>query len=242
MNLAPPASARPASKALAPIVLTGSDFGTTTRIRLEVSPGAAGFNHFRAQVTEFDSRAPVRADVRLTFVSVSRPDVGQSTLALLPQQPGVYAADGANLSLYGTWRVRVLVQRATTSVEVPFTLTTRLLPQQVDVSRSPGTPDVYTVHLSQDRRLQVYLDPGRPGFNQLHVTYLDAAGRELDVRDTTVRGAQGRDALAALTVRFLERGHFVADATVVKGSALFEIVGTTADGEQLPAQLRISVG
>src|SRR5581483_11004567 len=106
VNVAPPVSARTRSApTVKPIVASGADYGTTTRLRLEVSPGVAGFNRFTVRATDYDSGAPVRgATVQLGFVIPQRPDVGGSTLDLKPARAGIYQGDGANLSIFGTWR------------------------------------------------------------------------------------------------------------------------------------------
>src|SRR5205807_4816120 len=110
-GLAPPASVA-ALAVVRPLVLTGHDFGTTVRVEADVSPGTAGFNRFRVTLRDYDSGAPVDAPaVSLRFRLPARPDLGESTLALPPAGPGVYAAQGANLSIDGAWEVTVVVQR-----------------------------------------------------------------------------------------------------------------------------------
>ncbi|MBV9256021.1 MAG: copper resistance protein CopC [Actinobacteria bacterium] len=244
VNVAPPVSARTRSgPTVRPLVLRGADYGTTTRIRLEVSPGQAGFNRFTVQATDYDSAAPIRnAKVQLGFDMPQRPDVGSSTLDLKPGAAGTYEGDGANLSIFGTWHVRVLVQQSATSVEVPFTVTTRVPPQQIDVSRAPGAPTVYTAHLSGGRSVQIYLDPGKAGFNELHVTYISPTQTALDVPTVVVAPASaGGTPGTPYTVRRLDIGHFVADVTAKRGPLRVLAVGTTGDGEQLATLLTLPV-
>lgn len=244
VNLAPPASARTrTAPVVRPLVLAGSDFGTTTRIRVEISPGVAGFNRFTVRATDYDSAAPIRADiVQLGFSMPQRPAVGSSTLQLKPAGAGTYRADGANLSIFGTWRVTVLVQHGGTSVEVPFNLTTRILPQQIDVNRAAGAPTVYTAHFTGGRTVQVYLDPGKAGFNELHVTYVGPNQVEFPVADASASLATaGGSPIESLTVRRLDPGHFVADVMAKRGTIHALAVGTTPDGEQLPTLITLPV-
>ena len=245
VNLAPPVSARTRTPpAVRPLVLNGSDYGTTTRIRFQVSPGAAGFNQFTVRATDYDSAAPIRADVvQLGFSMPQRPDLGTSTLPLKRAGAGTYRADGANLSIFGTWKVTVLVQHGPTSVEVPFNVTTRIPPQQIDVNRAAGAPTVYTAHFTGGRTVQVYLDPGKAGvLNQLHVTYVGPNSLELPVPDTTVSLATAAGApIQQLTVRRLDQGHFVADVTPKRGTIHVLAIGTTTDGEQLPTLITLPV-
>ena len=92
VNLAPPSSQAAAPTAPHPasaVIVDGHDFGTSVKVRLEATPGAAGFNTFRATVTDYDTGAPVAADhVTLRFSIAARSDVGGSRLDLAPSGPG----------------------------------------------------------------------------------------------------------------------------------------------------------
>jgi len=243
-NLAPATSAA-APKGPPPVVVTGHDFATTVRIRLTVTPGMAGFNHFNARVADYDTGKLVVADkVALHFVFPSRPDIGSSDLTLTRQRDGTYAGQGANLALDGRWNVTVLVARGVNSLEVPLEVTTRAPPQSVTSSAQPGLPTIYTIHLSGGRSVQVYLDPGHPGLNQFHHTYLAPDGSELTI-DTTPDVAAifpGRSSSVPLTTRRLDpQGHFVSDVTGPAGRYHFQMDATTADGVQMSAHLDITV-
>ncbi|HVA84843.1 MAG TPA: CopD family protein, partial [Candidatus Saccharimonadales bacterium] len=248
VNLAPPtevsasqlAGATPTNQ---PLIVQGNDAGTSVLVRLSVSPGAAGFNTFQATVTDYDSHQPITADgVSLRFAIPSRPTVGSSRLDLAPKGNGVYEATGANLSLDGAWLVTVLVARGASSVEVPLQLTTRApQPQQVDVNVVAGLPTVYTVHLTSGRTVQVYLDPGTAGANEVHSTFFDATGTELPVQSVTMLlGAAGAP-LAPLTPRRLEPGHFVADTSLGAGTYTLAVAGPAPNGDQLVAELNVVV-
>ena len=102
VNVAPPvASATSTTAATATqLVVTGSDFATTVKVRLTVSPGTAGFNNFDLRVTDYDTGALVRASsVELEFTQPLRPQLGESTLTLKRQSDGTFAARGGNLSI-----------------------------------------------------------------------------------------------------------------------------------------------
>ena len=97
VNVAPPVEAAAAASAaapgtsaaspaatLAPVVVEGSDFGTTLRLRLEITPGTPGFNMFMATVTDYDTGQPVDASgITLRFSLPARPDVGGSSLRII---------------------------------------------------------------------------------------------------------------------------------------------------------------
>ena len=247
VNLAPPtetsAPAASSAAAVEPVILTGSDFGTSLKLRLDVSPGAAGFNTFKATVTDYDTGAPVASatGVTLRFTFPGRSDVGSSRLDLPQVSPGVFTATGSNLSLVGAWQVTALVVNGTASVEVDLQLVTRTTPATIDVNAVAGLPTIYTVHLSAGRSIQFYLDPGTAGANEVHATFFDAAGNELPVQTIVmVLGPKG-GAATALDPRQLEPGHFVADTPLAAGTYTLAVSGPAPNGDQLTTQLDIPV-
>ncbi len=249
VNVAPPTSVAASGPILAPspspapIVVSGSDFATSVRLRLEISPGLTGFNTFRAIVTDYDTAAPVAASgVTLRFSVPARSDIGSSRLDLAPAGAGVFSATGGNLSIDGTWQVTALVARGTSSVEVPLAVVAQPTRSQVDVNRVAGIPTIYTVHLTAGRSVQVYLDPDRPGQNDLHVTFFDATGAELPATTIGVSVTTGTSGPRPLTVRTLEPGHVVATLTAQDIPQAFEIRGTAPGGDELQTQLVVTPG
>lgn len=244
-NLAPASVAAAAvAKPPPPLVVDGSDYGTSVRVHLTISPGTAGFNRFVAGVVDYDTRRPVVADkVSLRFSFPSRPDVGDSDLTLDRQPTGAYAAQGANLALDGRWDVTVLIERGTDSVEVPLTVTTRTPPRTITSVVTPGLPTIYTVHLSAGRAIQIYLDPGHPGLNQFHETFLAADGSEIQIDQATPQATlPGQTQPQPLTTRRLDPiGHFVSDVTGPAGRYHFDVSATANDGSQITAHIDIDV-
>ncbi|HEX9529633.1 MAG TPA: CopD family protein, partial [Acidimicrobiales bacterium] len=245
-GLAPPSSA--AAPAVHPLVLGGHDFATTVRIKLAISPGTAGFNRFTLTVADYDTGAPVPAAASLGFTLPSRPDLGSSTLALGQEETGVLGAAGANLSINGTWTVVVTVQRPTGGVQIPFSVTPRALPQRIRVQPEGSLPTLYTLELPADQSVQSYLDPGHPGFDELHVTFVGAGGQELPMTALTVTATPPPGGAGPLTVRHLDVrrlddiGHFVADIPgAVKGSYQLHVSGTAAAGATIEGTFTIPV-
>jgi copper transport protein len=241
-SLAPP-SATAAPKAPRPIVAVGNDFATTVRVRLQVSPGTPGFNRFTLRALDYDSLRPVKAQlVTLTFDLPSRPDLGASTLDLSRQRDGTYVAVAPNLSVSGRWDVTALIQQGSQSAEVPLTITTRAAAVKVDVARSPGLPTVYTIHAAPTASFQVYLDPGKPGFNEFHVTVLAPSGNEVPTSAVEVHSGKKGQPAASLTVRRLDPiGHYVADLPGAStGNYQFSIDATTDQGS-IHADITLSV-
>jgi hypothetical protein len=151
------------------------------------------------------------------------------------------APTGSNLSLVGAWQVTALVVNATASVEVPLELITRTARATIDVNAVAGLPTIYTVHLSAGRSVQVYLDPGKAGANEVHATFFDAAGIELPVASIAMVLGPSDGAGSILKPRQLEPGHFVADATLVAGTYTLSLAGPAPNGDQLTTQLDVSV-
>ena len=246
VNLAPPSQAVAAVSA-SPTAASaeGSDFGTTVRVRLTASPGTPGFNVFRASLTAFDTGAALDGrTVRLSFRLPSRPDVGASELALAPLGGGAYQATGANLSISGAWRVTLLVAGGAgnpTPVEVTLALTTRHIPQRIDVSAQAGLPTIYTVHFETGQSAQVYADPGTPGANEVHVTFFDAAGKELAVTTAQMQLGPAGSPPTTVALRLLEPGHYVADANLVAGTYTIALSGAPPTGDPLTTQLEVPI-
>lgn len=245
VNLAPPISSAPAGQGTpppAPIVVTGSDFGTSVRLRLVVSPGAAGINRFSASVTDFDAGTPVLAtSVSLRFSIASTTGVGDSTLDLTPTGPGAFAASGGSLSLDGIWKITATVTSPSGAVEVPLVVATVIPAQPTETNASPGVPTIYTIHLADHRSVQVYLDPGTAGADELHATFFGAAGTELPVPSATMAIDSTGAAALLLQPRQLEPGHFVADVTVPAGNLAVDVVGTDPSGGLIHVHATIQV-
>jgi copper transport protein len=243
----PPAStlAAAAPKASAPqrIVVAGSDFGTSTRVRLTVTPGTVGPNRFDAQVTDFDTGRPVDATaVSLHFGLPGRPDLGTPTVGLARSVGGDWTGQGTVLSIGGTWDVSVVVQRPGGGVTVPLRLQTLLPPEQITVSRVPGQPTLYTIALTEGT-LQTYVDPAVPGrINQVHFTFFQQSGAESPIASATATAAlSGGEAAPMKLIRF-DAGHFVANQMLSAGSWRFEIQATARDGRVIDAYFDQQIG
>ena len=129
-GLAPARYAAASAKASAQsrVVLTGSDYGTTVRISLAVTPGRVGANGFSAKLTDYATGRPlsgVRA-VTLDFTPPEQTTVQPSTLSLAGGRRGVWRGRGLELSVVGRWEIDVLVEEQATAVEVPLSLNVRL--------------------------------------------------------------------------------------------------------------------
>jgi nitrogen fixation protein FixH len=227
------------------VVVNGSDFGTTTRVELTVTPGGVGSNQFTAKVVDYDTRQPVDADrVSLKFSLPARPDVGASTLDLRNAGAGTWRAQGSQLSIAGRWSITVLVDRSTGAVTVPLELQTRSSEpaQQVQVSRQPGQPTIYTITLARAGKLQAYVDPGRSGRNVLHLTYFDPRGAELQMSGAHASAITPGGSQTPLTLQLFGPGHFVANLDLTPGRWTFAADATTRAGVATSAKFEQVIG
>ena len=226
VNLSPPTSAGgPVTPVAQPIVALGHDFGTSIQARLVATPGAAGTNAFDLAVTDYDTGAPVDASaIELRFEIASLSGIGKSTLDLQPAGPGRFSATGPNLSIDGVWLVTATVTVPGGAVAVPLVLATKVADQPVDQLVSPGLPTIYSVGLGAIGTAQVYLDPGGPGQNEMHVTFFDAAGNEQRINSATIAIFPAGAAGSTPAARMLEPGHFVATLDAVAGPLTVDVV------------------
>jgi copper transport protein len=128
VNVAPPSATAIGFAGPAPIVTTGTD-GNTLKVHLEVSPGNVGFNHFTLTLTDYATGSPISdATVTLGFLFNGRESIGTSALPLTSLGKGTFSADGANLSLGGSWSITAQVETTQWIYDVPLHLTTRQPP------------------------------------------------------------------------------------------------------------------
>ncbi len=232
----PQPNAEAAPPTAEPLVVTGSDFATTTRVELEISPGTVGPNTFVAAVADYDTREPIDARrVSLAFELAGQPAVS-STLPLTPGERDTWQATGTALAQHGTWTVTVLVEGAGSSVEIPLEVTPKPPEQDIDVSRVPGQPDLYTITLQGDLQIQAYVDPGEPGrTNQVHVTAFDADGAELPLHAATLTITPPDAASFEPKMLRFGPGHFAANIEVTAGTWAFDVTAHAEDGRVLSA-------
>jgi nitrogen fixation protein FixH len=183
---------------------------------------------------DYDSAAAITADrVSLRFTFLDSPLAGTSTLTLARAPDGSYSAQGTNLSLDGRWRVTVVIERGAASVEVPLELRTRRVPQKIEVI--PGTPTLYDVTISPGRTVQMYVDPGKPGSNEVHATFFLDGGEFAGLKNVVVTAATDGRAPESLPLRTLGPGHFVAQANLTAGTWTFTVRAVAPDGAALQA-------
>jgi hypothetical protein len=201
------------------------------RLRLIGTPGQAGGNEIDVTVADYDTDEPVDAtSVELRFELVSQPNIEPSSLVLERRAPGRFAAGSQNLAIDGIYRVTATVTVPGGAVEVPLLLATTIPEQPVEVIVTPELPTIYDVGLGERGFAQVYLDPGRTGQNELHVTFFDASGNAFPVPSVTFAASDGRGGSFLPTSRQLDVGHFVSTIETGAGDLAVDIVGPLPPG------------
>jgi hypothetical protein len=220
----------------------GSDFATSVRIALTVSPGTPGPNSFTAKVTDYDTGEGWPAGrVALRFTLRGRPEIGASTLELTRAADGLWRGQGSQLSIAGSWVVVGLVEGSGPAVTVPMELQARAAPQPVKVSEAPGQPTLYTITLAAGGTLQCYIDPGRVGPNTVHFTFFNPSGDEQPADRARATMTRLGAAPERLTLVRLGPGHFAANVDLEPGRVSFTVdaaTGRTQRGGQFEQRIQ----
>jgi copper transport protein len=239
-TVAPPISAGAAD---APgLSATGSDAGTTVRVRLTTTSAQPGANQFDARVTDRDSGDPVRAArVRLRFEPLDDPDVDATSLTLRPTGAGSYGGTGPNLAFDGRWRVTVLVQRARDAVEVPLQLDVPGPEHFISVRRTPGRPIQYTAQVTGAGYVRITADPQRAGPSTVTVEVFTVFEDVATVDDLVLTAGPRGGRQRQRPVRLVSRGRFSADVNLVHGTNTIAVVAHDPKGIRVRAQFDVDV-
>lgn len=231
-TLVPPESVPAQAAQPAAIAVTGSDFATSVRARLEVDPGLPGPNRFRVRLSDYDSGEPVDADqVQLRFSYALGGAIQESTLDLEPQGDGFYQAVGPNLAVGGPWEVSALVQRGGDATEVPLQVAT--LCETTDIPSGPLGSTVHLVEYPDASSVEGYIIPGTGPLKELHFTFLARQGEELKVEGepTFLATREGEAPVVLETGRF-GPGHFFTRLDLAPGRWRFD-ASATGQGRSL---------
>jgi copper transport protein len=215
-SLAPPVAgqggAQPAIRA------SGSDFGTTLRVRLTAASEEPGPNSFTVRVEDYDSGDPVDdARVRLRFTPPDDPGEQPTTLALRRDGDGSYTGSGSNLAFDGRWRVAVLVERGADAVEVPLSVDVKGPENAESVLRVPGRPTEYTIQNLGSGYLRIIPDPERPGPSTVTVKVFTVYETDAAVEQIVVTTQAGDGPIRQRAVRRISEGTFEADVRLEEG-------------------------
>ena len=258
-GLNPPVAAAAAAATGPPPVAgstTGADFATTTRVSLYMTPGFAGPNAFRAEITGYDSGSPVSADaVTLRFQSVTRPDLPVSQIRLVrsmdhpdmsSQAPdmqgmdGAWVGQGSAVSVMGTWKVTALIRSAASTVEVPMILLTNSEGSTSTVAIA-GAPVTATTSFADGVSLQSFVDPATAGPNPIHATAFAPKGMELPLSGVVVVVTPDGGEPLRPQVQRLSAGHVAANTTLDAGDYVVDVVATARDGRSYESSWQLTI-
>jgi copper transport protein len=221
-TLVPPAQVPAEARAAAAVTATGSDFATTIRAQLGVTPALPGPNRFELRVTDYDTGEPIEAErVSLGFSYLGGGDIPESRLDLRPAHEAMYQATGSNLSIGGPWDVTALIQRGADSFEIPLHVAT--LCETTEIPGHDHEPTVHEVQVPGQGSVQGYLVPLDGGQAEVHFTFLDEAGRPVRVEgNPTMIASRHGDEPQTLPPEFLAPGHYYAVARLGPGPWRFD--------------------
>jgi copper transport protein len=219
-------------KAAQPLVVTGHDFATSVKVRMTVTPGEVGVNRFDARISDYDTGKPVPAtSVTLQLTLPGNPNVGNPELALHESTtPGIWTGSGTVLSIFGRWQADMVIQQPSGGVEVPLEIQPRLPTENITSQSAPGQPTVYTIGLPGAAQLQTYVDPAKPGTNNVHFTFFGSNGREMPIQSATGSALAPDGSIQPLPLKRFSAGHFVANTSLDTGTWLFLIDATAKAG------------
>jgi copper transport protein len=109
----------------ASVTVSGSDYATSVRVTLTLTPGVAGSNSYTVLVDDYDTGAPLAtvASVRLDCSLPAQPSLNTETVQLKPTSGGRWTGNGLDFAVAGRWQVVVSVQEqssgTTVKLEVP---------------------------------------------------------------------------------------------------------------------------
>ena len=226
--LVPPANVPAQAAQPTGAVATGSDFATSVRARLEASPGLPGPNTFRLRVSDYDSGEPIQADsVTLRFQPFGATGIAETSLPMDASDDG-FSAGGPNLSTSGVWEVLAVIQSGGDSVEVPLQLATVCRTTEIE---EEGRPTISLQDLPGGGTSQGYVSPAGGDRVEIHFTFLDDAGTELKLgQSSIVISGQGAEPSALETIPLTD-GHFLAETSLGPGEWRFDGTASTSSGE-----------
>lgn len=107
------------------VIATGSDYATSVRVTLTLTPGVAGRNEYELLAVDYDTGKPLTTitEARMRCSLPERPEMAEVTVSLEQASDGVWTGGGLDFSVAGRWTVDVYLQETSKGTTVPLELT-----------------------------------------------------------------------------------------------------------------------
>ena len=233
----------PAAAAVLPgIEVSGADFATTVKARLTAVSNQPGPNRFSVALEDYDSGDSISPNrVTLRFTPIDDPGVSATTLALSKDAEGVFTATGANVAFDGRWRVNVLMERGTNSVDVPLEFEAQGRPQRVSKVRVPGAPSVYRVEIGSVWVVHFSIDQEQPGERRLQISCFNGVTEPCGLRNVVITAENDTFPARPLPVTQPNRNQFTAPIRLEEGTNRIVIIARTESGDRVRAAFLLKV-
>jgi copper transport protein len=112
------------------VTASGSDYATTVRVELTLTPGRAGRNAYVLRADDYDTGDPLTTvtSVRLECSMPARPALSAETVELEPAPDGSWRGAGLDFSVAGRWEVVAYVQQKSAGTTVDLEVQVRPAP------------------------------------------------------------------------------------------------------------------
>lgn len=237
-TLPPPAAAN----ALAGIEASGSDFATTVSATLTAVSDQPGPNRFSVALEDFDSGESISPDrVSLRFTPIDDAGIVATTLALSKDAEGVFTGTGANVAFDGRWRVNVLMEHGTSSVDVPLELEARGRPQRVSKVGVPGEPSVYRVEIGTVWVVHFTIDQEQRGERRLQISCFNGVTEPCGLRNLVITADNDTIPMRPLPVTQENRNQFTAPIRLEGGTNRIVVIARTDSGDRVRAAVELKI-
>jgi copper transport protein len=107
------------------VTASGSDYATSVRVTLTLTPGVAGRNDYVLWVDDYDTGDPLKSvtAVKMKCSQPERPAAAAVSVQLSKAPDGSWTGSGLDFSVAGRWKVEVSVQEKASGTTVPLEVT-----------------------------------------------------------------------------------------------------------------------
>jgi copper transport protein len=237
-TLPPPAAAN----VLPGIAVSGVDFATTVKATLSAVSNQPGPNRFSVALEDYDSGESISPDrISLRFTPIDDVDVAATTLALAMSAEGLFTGTGANVAFDGRWRVNVLIEHGTSSVDVPLEFEAQGRPQRTAAVRVPGKPSVYSVGIGTIWFVHLTIDQEQRGERRLQISCFNGVTEPCGLRNVVITAQNDTIPMRPLAVTQENRNQFTAPIYLERGTNRVVLIARTESGDRVRAAFELKI-